>query len=81
MTDEFARRLSPAAREYAIRAISTMMVLTQNYHPNMLILLYQFSRDLAVEDQSNYHDWDALIPLLDRVTPDERFFLLNLLWL
>lgn len=79
MTDEFARRLSPAAREYAIRAISTMMVMTQNYHPNMLILLYQFSRDLAVEDQSNYDDWDAFIALLGRVMSEERFFLLDLL--
>ena len=79
VTDEFASRLSPAAREGAIRAISTMMVMTQNYHPNMLILLYQFSRDLAVEDQSNYDEWDAFITLLERVKPEERFFLLDLL--
>jgi hypothetical protein len=79
VTDEFASRLSPAAREGAIRAISTMMVMTQNYHPNMLILLYQFSRDLAVEDQSNYDDWDAFIALLGRVMSEERFFLLDLL--
>ena len=63
MTDEFASRLSAFAREGAIRAISTMMVMTQSYHPNMLILLYQFSRDLAVEDKSDYDDWDALTPL------------------
>ena len=79
VTDEFAGRLSPFAREGAIRAISTMMVMTQSYHPNMLILLYQFSRDLAVDDKSDYDDWDVFIALLERLTPEERFFLLDLL--
>ena len=79
MTEEFSSQLSPLAREGAIRAISTMMVMTQSYHPNMLILLYQFSRDLDVRDQSNYDDWDHFIDVLCQVDERERFFLLDLL--
>jgi hypothetical protein len=79
VTDEFASQLSPLAREGAIRAISTMMVMTQSYHPNMLILLYQFSRDLDVRDQSNYDDWDRFMEVLRQVGAEERFFLLDLL--
>jgi hypothetical protein len=79
VTDEFASQLSPLAREGAIRAISTMMVMTRSYHPNMLILLYQFSRDLEAGDQSNYDDWDSFMHLLQQVRAKERFFLLDLL--
>jgi hypothetical protein len=56
-----------------------MMVMTQSYHPNMLILLYQFSRDLDVRDQSNYDDWDRFMEVLRQVGAEERFFLLDLL--
>lgn len=79
MTETFVARLSPLAREGAIRAISTMMVMTQSYHPNMLILLYQFSRDLQIQDQGDYDDWTRFLDLLQRVKSDERFFLLDLL--
>ena len=79
MTDAFLAQLSPLAREGAIRAISTMMVMTQSYHPNMLILLYQFSRDLKIQDQNDYDDWSRFLEVLQQVKPDERFFLLDVL--
>jgi hypothetical protein len=79
MTDAFVGRLSPLARDGAIRAISTMMVMTQSYHPNMLILLYQFSRDLSVQDQGDYDDWTRFLAVLQQVSDGERFFLLDLL--
>jgi hypothetical protein len=79
MTDAFVAQLSPLAREGAIRGISTMMVMTQNHHPNMLILLYQFSRDLNTQDQSDYDDWARFLDLLQQVKPEERFFLLDVL--
>ena len=79
MTDAFLARLSPLAREGAIRAISTMMVMTQSHHPNMLILLYQFSRDLKIQDQSDYDDWALFLDVLQQVKPEERFFLLDVL--
>ncbi len=79
LTDEVLGRLSATAKEGAIRAISTMMAMTQNYHPNMLMLLVRFSETLACEDRSDYDDWSVFVPLLDRVTTAERYFLLDLL--
>jgi len=79
LTDEFLAQLSEQAKEGAIRAISTMMVLTQNYHPNMLMLLVKFSETLAVEDRGDYDDWSVFVPLLGQVTAAERYFLLDLL--
>jgi len=79
LTDEFLEQLSATAKEGAIRAISTMMVMTQNYHPNMLMLLVKFSETLAVEDRGDYDDWSVFVPLLNRVTAEERYFLLDLL--
>ena len=38
LTDDLMDSLSPHAREGAFRALATMMVLAQNYHPNMLVL-------------------------------------------
>jgi hypothetical protein len=48
ITPEFSSNLSIKAREGAVRAIATAMVLTQNHHPNMLILLHRFSEHFAV---------------------------------
>lgn len=79
LTEDFLGHLSPMAKEGAIRAISTMMVMTQNYHPNMLMLLVKFSETLAVEDRGDYDDWSVFVPLLNRVTAEERYFLLDLL--
>jgi hypothetical protein len=79
LTEEFVVQLSKQAKEGAIRAISTMMVMTQNYHPNMLMLLVKFSETLAIEDQGDYDDWPKFVWLLSQVTAAERYFLLDLL--
>jgi hypothetical protein len=79
MTADFVEQLSPEAKEGTIRAISTMMVLTQNYHPNMLILLYQFSQTFGVEDQDDFDNWLIFTDLLAKLPAHERFFLLDLL--
>jgi len=79
LTEEFVVQLSEQAKEGAIRAISTMMVMTQNYHPNMLMLLVKFSETLAIEDQGDYDDWPKFVWLLSQVTAAERYFLLDLL--
>ena len=56
-----------------------MMVMTQNYHPNKLMRLVKFGETLAVEDRGDYDDWSVFVPLLNLVTPAERYFLLDLL--
>jgi len=79
LTDELIEQLSPKAREGSIRAIATMMVLAQNYHPNMLVLLIRFCDTFNIDDDSEYDNWDDFLQLLDEVPTKERYFLLDLL--
>ncbi|MCK5899110.1 MAG: hypothetical protein KAG06_08565, partial [Methylococcales bacterium] len=50
-------RLSPIAREASIRAIATTMVLSQNYHPNMLVLMVKLCDAFEIKKQDNYDHW------------------------
>ena len=79
LTDNFIEQLSPKAREGAIRAVATMMVLAQHYHPNMLVLLIKLTNTFEVDEQCEYDNWDDFLALLDEVETDERYFLLDLL--
>ena len=79
LTDDFIEQLSPIAREGSIRAIATMMVLAQNYHPNMLILLLRLTDTFQVDNTCEYDNWDDFLALLDQVSKEERYFLLDLL--
>lgn len=79
LTDSFIDELSPKAREGAIRAVATMMVLAQHYHPNMLVLLLKLCNTFEVDEQCEYDNWDDFLALLDEVDTDERYFLLDLL--
>ncbi len=79
LTPELFKRLSPLAREGAVRAVATTMVLTQNYHPNMLMLLVQISAAVDIlEEGKDYDDWDEFRELLYQVSEEERYFLLDL---
>jgi hypothetical protein len=79
ISPDVSSRLSPEAQEGAVRAIATMMVLTQNHHPNMLILLHRFSERFAVRESADFDNWEILLQVLKEVAPDERLFLLDLL--
>ncbi|NOQ34885.1 MAG: hypothetical protein GQ569_03215 [Methylococcaceae bacterium] len=76
---ELFDHLSPKAREGAIRAIATTMVLSQSYHPNMLILLIKLCDAFEIDDQGEYDDWEDFLVILDEVEEHERFFILDLL--
>ena len=79
LTDELITQLSPTAREGSVRAVATMMVLAQNYHPNMLVLLLRLCDTFQIDDSKEYDNWDDFLTLLDEVTTKERYFLLDLL--
>ncbi len=79
LTPQLFEHLSPLAREGAVRAVATTMVLTENYHPNMLMLLVQISAAVDIlEDRRDYDDWEAFKTLLNQVSTKERHFLLDL---
>jgi hypothetical protein len=71
--------LSPAARNGCLRAIGNAVVMTQNYHPNMVILLLRFQDLLQIQEENRFDDWQAFLETLDEVSEQERNFLLDLL--
>jgi len=79
LTDDVIVHLSPITREGAIRAVATMMVLAQNYHPNLLILLIRLCNTFEINEDGEYDNWDDFLSVLDQVSETERFFLLDLL--
>ena len=68
-----------AVWQNAIRCVANMMVFTQNYHPNMLVLLVKLCQTFEIEETCDYDDWDDFLSLLHEVSEQERYFLLDLL--
>jgi len=79
LTDDKLAQLSPLAREGAIRAVATMMVLAQHYHPNMLVLLIRLCNSFHIKEDCEYDNWEDFLSILEQVKEPERYFLLDLL--
>ena len=71
-------QLSLTAQKGCIRAIGNSVVMTKNYHPNMIFLLVHFQKELDVLEPDHFDDWTLFIQTLNSVTEKERFFLLDL---
>jgi len=71
--------LSPTAKKGCLRAIGNAVVMTQNYHPNMVILLLRFQDLLDIQEEDRYDDWPLFLETLREVSENERNFLLDLL--
>lgn len=74
----YLERLSPMARKGCLRAIGNAVVMTQNYHPNMVILLLRFRDLLQIDEEDRYDDWQLFLYTLNQVSEEERNFLLDL---
>jgi hypothetical protein len=70
--------LSPEAEVGCMRAIGNAVVMTQNYHPNMILLLLEFQQLLNLSDENKYDDWNLFLEVLQKVSEKERNFLLDL---
>ena len=79
INDSLLTRLSPIARVGCLRAIANAVVLTQNYHPNMIILLMRFKDLLGIEEPDNFDDWQLFLDTLDKVNEEERYTILDIL--
>ncbi len=71
-------KLSPLARAGCLRAIGNAVVMAQNYHPNMIILLLRFQEILQITEENKYDDWALFLDTLKKVDKKERAFLLDL---
>ena len=78
ITDKFLKVYSSSVKEGAIRAISTVMVLSKNYHPNNIILLIRLNKNMKVKDEKNYDDLKLLLAYLEVATEKERHLLRTL---
>jgi hypothetical protein len=76
--DNIIAQLSPQAKVGCMRAIGNAVVMTQNYHPNMIILLLHFQQLLNITTENKYDDWSLFIETLHTVSEKERNFLLDL---
>jgi hypothetical protein len=71
-------QLSHEARIGFMRSIGNAVVMTQNYHPNMIILLIHFQDLLKIKGQYQFDNWEQFLHTLNNVTEKERSFLLDL---
>ena len=71
-------KLSPMAELGCLRAIGNAVVMTQNYHPNMIVLLLRFQEILKINTEEKIDDWNIFLETLQKCTEEERNFLLDL---
>ena len=76
--ERLIEQLSPEAKTGCLRAIGNAVVMTQNYHPNMIILLLRFQQLLNITEENKYDDWNLFLHTLNKVSKKERNFLLDL---
>ncbi|RTL59153.1 MAG: hypothetical protein EKK37_12675 [Sphingobacteriales bacterium] len=76
--DHLVSQLSYEAKIGCLRAIGNAVVMTQNYHPNMIILLLRFQELLQIKEEHRYDDWNLFLQTLEKVNEKERNFLLDL---
>ena len=78
LSDKLPEKLSPLARTGCLRAIGNAVVMTQNYHPNMIVLLLRFQQVLQINEENKYDDWNMFLETLKNVNERERHFLLDI---
>jgi hypothetical protein len=78
LQDNVLDTLGSKAEQGCLRAIGNAVVMAQNYHPNMIILLIRFQQILQINDVDKYDDWNMFLQTLQDVNVDERNFLLDL---
>jgi hypothetical protein len=78
IADNIIHQLSPLAKTGSMRAIGNAVVLAQNYHPNMVILLLRFQQILKIHTADKLDDWNLFIDTVNEVNEKERNFLLDL---
>lgn len=78
LQDKCLEQLSENAQRGCLRAIGNAVVMAQNYHPNMVILLVRFQQILKISEPDKFDDWNMFLETLQQVSQKERNFLLDL---
>jgi hypothetical protein len=75
---KYVARLSQAGCEAVVRALGCSIVISQNYHSNQVLLFCSFFDQLRV-DVARLDDWSLFLTSLEKTSPEERNFVLDLL--
>ena len=78
ITDKFLNNYSPDVKEGAIRAISTVVILSKNYHPNSITLLLRLNQHLEINQAKDYDDLEKFLEYLETTTTKEKHLLRTL---
>ena len=78
INDGMIEKLSPLTKKNCLRAIGNAVVMTQNYHPNMVILFIKFQQMLKITEVEQYDNWEMFVSALQNASEPERYFLLDL---
>jgi hypothetical protein len=79
LTEDRFLHMSTRGKLVCIRAVAVTMVLTQRYHPNMLMLLNRLATLLNIQDGDDYDNLAVFYDELHKLEPHERWFVLDLL--
>lgn len=77
--DQHTLQLSPQAKIACLRAIGNTIVLTKNYHPNMVILLLEFKNLFEIHTPAQLDDWKIFIENLSSLAESEKNITLDVL--
>jgi hypothetical protein len=78
LSDKVLDKYSPHTVEGTIRAVSTMIVLAKNYHPNNIILLIRLTNYFNINDTKDYDDLDKFLKYLDNSSCEEKHLFMTL---
>jgi hypothetical protein len=78
-TIQILNQLSNAAKEGCLRAIANTVVMTKNYHPNMMILLFEFLEQLNINTSNDLDDWKKFIAILHTLPDEEKNIVFDVL--
>jgi len=78
LSDKILEPYSSTIKEGCIRAISNMMVLSHNNHPNNIILLLRVNKDMTITEEKDYDNLDIFLTYLKEASPKERHLLRSL---
>ena len=78
LSDKILEPYSSTVKEGCIRAISNMMVLSHNNHPNNIILLLRVNKNMTITEEKDYDNLDIFLTYLKEASPKERHLLRSL---
>lgn len=70
--------LSLKARQCCLRAIGNAVVMTKNYHPNMMVLLFKFQETLDIDKIEQCDNFELFVQELRQCDVAEQYFVMDL---